>query len=98
MTDRQIKAVLDVVSQRITLKENHPTGRKSDLRPRRDFAIIMLLLNGGLRRSEICDLDLDHLQGKKLINVKCKGNFFRNITLGKETVRVIEEYGDRTRS
>ena len=92
LTDRQVKAILDVASQRISLRDSTLPGRKKDRRPRRDRAIIMLLLNGGLRRSEVCELKLDQFQGKKLVNVKCKGNFFRDLFLGQETANAIQDY------
>ncbi len=92
LTDRQVKAILDVASQRVSLRESTLPGRKKDRRPRRDRAIIMLLLNGGLRRSEVCELKLDQFQGKKLVDVKCKGNFFRDLFLGQETSNAVQEY------
>ena len=97
LTDRQVKAILDIASQRVSLRDSSLPGRKKDRRPRRDRAIIMLLLNGGLRRSEVCELKLDQFQGKKLVDVKCKGNFFRDLFLGQETANAIQEYLDAER-
>lgn len=92
LTDRQVKAVLDAAQRRIAIKRSALPGRKKDRRPQRDYAILMLLLNGGLRRSEICDLMIEQFQGKKLVNVKCKGNFFRDLFLGQETAKAIQDY------
>lgn len=92
LTDRQVKAILDVASHRIFAWDSSLPGRKKDQRPRRDRAIIMLMLNGGLRRSEVCDLTLNQIKGKKLVDVKCKGNFFRDLFLGQETAMAIQEY------
>ncbi len=92
LTDKQVKAILVVAQRRITYRESDHPGRKKDQRPRRDYAILMLLLHGGLRRSEVCGLKLDQIHDAKLINVKCKGNSLRDILIGQETAHAIKAY------
>lgn len=106
LTERQVKRILDAAYHLIC--QTYPDERTAAVegtketwyrkahrqmrRPFRDFSIIMLLLNGGLRRSEICDLRLDQLQGKHLRQVKCKGNLYRDLLLGEETLLALQGY------
>lgn len=106
LTDKQVKRFLDAAYFLIcqtypdekvaTIETNQETwyskAHRKTRRPFRDFAIIMLLLNGGLRRQEICDLNLGQLEGKHLRNVKCKGNQYRDLLLGEETLKALEVY------
>ncbi len=106
LTERQVKQVLDASYHLIcqTYPDEKIAGVESSKeewfrkahrqmrRPFRDYAIIMLLLNGGLRRAEICDLTLDHLKGRHLRDIKCKGNLFRDVLLGEETLRTLQGY------
>ena len=111
LDDRQIKRVIDAAFHLIC--QNYPDaemirgddrnelwfqkGHRSMRRPLRDFAIIMLMLNGGLRRAEICSLNLDNLKDKHLRNVKCKGNMFRDVLLGDETIKSVQTYLQKER-
>lgn len=111
ITDRQAQHLLDAAyhlicrtypdeltaSVEATREAWYRKAHRRIRRPFRDYAIIMLLLNGGLRRSEVCDLRLDQLQGRRLCGVKCKGNRYRELLLGEETVRAMESYLKRER-
>lgn len=106
LTDRQVKQVLDAAYHLIC--QSYPDQRIGEIdrtheawyrkahrqmrRPFRDYAIIMLLLNTGLRRNEVCDLRLEQLQDKHLRNVKCKGNQYRDLLLPKETQLALQVY------
>lgn len=107
LDERQVKRVLDAAyhricqvypdAQRIEQLEGSREAwflkaHRRMRRPIRDFAIIMLMLNAGLRRQEVCNLTLEQLQGKHLRQVKCKGNLYRDILLGEETLRAIAAY------
>ncbi len=106
LDDRQVKRLLDAAYHLICqcypdekVTETNGTKeawyRKAHLkmrRPFRDNAILMLLLNGGLRRAEVCELNRNQFQEKHLKDVKCKGNIFRDILLGDETIQALQSY------
>lgn len=58
----------------------------------RDFAIIMVFLNAGVRISELINLNLNSLDEKKLTVIKSKGNKSRDIVVNPETVDAIKRY------
>lgn len=58
----------------------------------RNYVILELLLNSGIRATEVTDLRIDQLKGKKLLNVKCKGNRFRDILIRKSVSDLMHEY------
>lgn len=58
---------------------------------KRDYAIIMLFLNCGLRLSELISIDIDKIKGDTL-TVIGKGNKERTIYLNDVCVKAIEEY------
>lgn len=73
------------------------TGRKGarDPWPERDFAVIVTLLTGGLRLSELLGLtmrSIDGPAGDRVIGVRGKGNKERTIPLEPEVEAIIEEY------
>ncbi|HLC17291.1 MAG TPA: tyrosine-type recombinase/integrase [Thermodesulfovibrionia bacterium] len=112
LNDRQVKHILDAAYHLICQnypdeslikvhscrQEWHKKGHRKMKRPFRDYAIIMLLLNGGLRRSEICNLNISQLQGRHLKHVKCKGNLYRDVLLGEETIKAIKGYMEEERA
>ena len=111
LDERQVKRILDAAYHLIC--QNYPDenlikvhscrqdwqkkGHRNLKRPFRDYAIIMLLLNGGLRRSEICTLNVSQLQGRHLKQVKCKGNLYRDVLLGEETLKAVKGYMEEER-
>ncbi len=106
LTNSQVRRFLDAAY--LLICQNNPDERVAKVlnkeetwyakahrktrRPFRDYAILMLLLNGGLRRQEICDLTLNQLQGKHLLNVKCKGDQYRDLLIGEETLKALDVY------
>lgn len=60
-----------------------PTG--DSLRPRRDRALLALLVGCGLRRSEIAELDMDRIQQREgrwiIVDVEGKGNRIRTVPM-----------------
>ena len=58
----------------------------------RDYAIIMVFLNAGLRIGELISLDLSSIEKNVLTVVKAKGNKARQIVLNQETVDAINRY------
>ncbi len=58
---------------------------------KRDYAIIMLFLNCGLRLSELISIDIDKIKGDTL-TVIGKGNKERTIYLNDVCVKAIEDY------
>lgn len=57
----------------------------------RDYAIITIFLNCGLRLSELVGIDIKHIKGNRL-NVIGKGNKERVIFLNQTTIDAIAEY------
>lgn len=108
LNERQVKRVLDAAYHMIAqtypdeelLASNerwYQKGHRQMRRPFRDYAILMLMLNAGLRRAEICDLDKDQFKGRHLRGVKCKGNLYRDVLLGEETIKTLEAYLEQER-
>jgi site-specific recombinase XerD len=78
-TQEQVEAIL-----KATKKSRHP---------RRDKAIILFLLDTGVRASELCSLkmcDVD-LSGRSC-RVLGKGNKFRSLSFSRETAKVLNQY------
>lgn len=70
---------------------------RSDEKGLRDYAIIMLLLENGLRRSEVLSIDLKDMtqkNGKDVIFIKGKGRTYKDqfIIPSEETVQAINDY------
>lgn len=63
----------------------------NDFNYSRDFAIIMLLLNCGLRREEISRLDVDFIKGD-ILRVIGKGDKERFLDLNDSTIKVLNEW------
>lgn len=57
----------------------------------RDFTIVTLFLNCGLRLSELVSIDIDRIKGDTLV-VKGKGSKERTIYLNEACLKAIEEY------
>ena len=86
LTDTEVHR-LRKVAYKLVLSENSKYSQSF-----RNYAILELLLNTGIRATEVSILKLEQLQGKKLVNVKCKGNKFRNILIKKSVVDILKEY------
>ena len=58
----------------------------------RDYAIVMLFLNCGLRLAELTSIDIDKINGDDNLTVIGKGNKERTIFLNEGCVQAIEDY------
>ena len=71
------------------------TIEESKIKPlykKRDYAIVTLFLNCGMRLSELAGMDISHLQEDNTLKVIGKGNKERVIYLNEASVYAIEEY------
>ena len=90
----QPKAVRDIEYHRICKAADvligKPTTKISqDVRNR---AIVELLNSSGLRISEVLDLRVSQLVGKKLVNVRCKGGKYRDVLITKHAAEMVHDY------
>lgn len=78
-TDAQVKALLE--------------ASKKTRQPRRDEAMLLFLLDTGCRASEVCNLNLNHvdMSGKKA-TVEGKGGKSRPVYFGRTTARALWQY------
>ncbi len=80
LTLDEAKRLLNVVNQ-----------NKSDFFRKRDYAIITLFLNCGLRLSELESINIDKIKGDTLV-VLGKGNKERTIYLNDACIQALEDY------
>ncbi len=59
---------------------------------KRDYAIIMLFLNCGLRLSELSSIDIDKIKDNDTLSIIGKGNKERTIFINEACILAIEEY------
>lgn len=81
----------------LTLKDsekllNTVLENKNEEYRNRDYAIIMLFLNCGLRLSELASIDIDKIKDNDTLEVIGKGNKERTIFLNEACVDAIENY------
>jgi integrase/recombinase XerD len=82
LTEEEAQAILRVPDRRT-------------LQGKRDYAILLTLLTTGLRKAEICDLEVGNLKtyrNQAVIDVIGKGRKFRRIPLKIETLLAIKDY------
>lgn len=65
---------------------------KNDEYRRRDYAIVMLFLNCGLRLSELASIDIDKIKDNDILSVIGKGNKERTIFLNEACIISIKDY------
>ncbi len=94
---RQLNRLVDSAKAEIATVEAEDTKKAAIKRPYRDYAILMLLIYTGIRRQEVCDLTLEQFQGAQLINVKSKGNLYRNVRLNSTVRLAIQDYLEKER-
>lgn len=63
----------------------------------RDYAIVVLFLNTGIRVSELCSIDINNI-GTDTIKVKGKGNKERTVYLNRACIKAIKRYKLERRS
>ena len=77
-------------------------SKTSTLKGRRSLLIVDLLLNTGLRASELCDLrvkDTPHILGRKVVEVfRGKGNKDRTIPISSRLAALVQDYINNDRS
>lgn len=59
---------------------------------KRDYAIVMLFLNCGLRLSELSSINIDSIKDKDTLTVIGKGNKERTVFLNQATYEAIDDY------
>lgn len=65
---------------------------QNELYRKRDYAIIMLFLNCGLRLSELASIDIDKIKNDDTISIIGKGNKERTIYLNDACISAIKDY------
>lgn len=65
---------------------------KNDEYRKRDYAIILLFLNCGLRLSELSGIDIDKIRDNDILTVIGKGNKERTIFLNESCIEAIRDY------
>lgn len=65
---------------------------KNDEYRKRDYAIILLFLNCGLRLSELAGIDIDKIRDNDILTVIGKGNKERTIFLNESCIEAIRDY------
>ena len=71
------------------------TIEKAKMKPvykKRDYAIVTLFLNCGMRLSELASINISHLQDDNTLKVIGKGNKERTIYLNEASVYAVNEY------
>ena len=58
----------------------------------RDYLAVRLMLNTGLRVSELVNLDVGDVQGRKSITVRGKGDKVRTVTISKSMQKHVEDF------
>jgi site-specific recombinase XerD len=76
----------------VELLLNAVLENKNEEYRKRDYAIIMLFLNCGLRLSELASIDIDKIRDNDTLSVIGKGNKERTIFLNESCVEAINEY------
>ncbi|MST99955.1 tyrosine recombinase XerC [Tissierella pigra] len=71
---------------------NNVLENKNEEYRKRDYAIIMLFLNCGLRLSELASIDIDKIKDNDTLSVIGKGNKERTIFLNEACVSAIKDY------
>ena len=75
------------------------TETRHDQVPRRNYAILRVLLDSGLRAFELSELETDNYEDGKLLNIVRKGrdHVTREIPLSSDTAEAIEDYFEQER-
>lgn len=78
----------------LTLNESKDlldAAKTRDKNSERDFCILTLFLNCGLRLSELCSINISHIKGDTL-SIVGKGNKERTVYLNKASLKAINNY------
>jgi len=89
---------LDLTRLRSAAEQLLRLNTRKNQQPLRDYAILVALLQTGLRVSEVLSLDLDQYRGKHFTNVSRKGKkVSRQVLLPKAAREVLDKYIDEVR-
>ena len=80
------------LDQSLNLLRTIEESRSKPLYKKRDYAIVTLFLNCGMRLSELAGINISHLQEDNTLKVIGKGNKERVIYLNEASIYAIEEY------
>jgi len=64
------------------------------IKDERDYAVTRILFATGMRRDELCRLDIDDYKGKKVFITMAKGEESRTVRLDRVTCKAIDTYLD----
>jgi len=91
-TPKAEKRLPKVVSERSMAQVLHEPEEKT-FQSTRDQAVLELLYSSGLRRSEVCSIDLTDLNfSKQIVKVLGKGNKWRIVPVGGKAIEAIKDY------
>lgn len=80
------------LEESIKLIKTIESSKQRDLYRKRDYAIVLLFLNTGLRLSELSSINVEDIQKNKTIKVMGKGSKERLIYLNETCLNAIESY------
>lgn len=80
------------LNEAIALLETIDNSNKSEPYKSRDYCIVTLFLNCGMRLSELSGINLEHISKDKTLRVLGKGNKERTIYLNKASLKALEDY------
>lgn len=80
------------LNEAILLLETIENTKKKEPYKSRDYAIVTLFLNCGMRLSELAGINLDDISNEETLKVKGKGNKERTIYLNNACMKALEEY------
>ena len=87
LSDLDVRRLKSAAEQLIQLQT------RANQMPRRNYAMLLLMLDSGLRVFELTDLQLEQYQRRSLKNIQRKGDeVTASIPLGKETCEALAEY------
>lgn len=77
-----------------TLEEYEIRDLISTIDDQRDLAMVMLILDTGIRLAEVAGLRWSHIRGNRVLILRGKGGNQRYVFIRPETIRVLEGLGD----
>ena len=80
------------LNEAIALLETIDNSNKSEPYKSRDYCIVTLFLNCGMRLSELSGINLEHISKDKTLRVLGKGNKERTIYLNRASLKALEDY------
>ena len=88
----EMRAVLDTAARHVDTAAPSGTGRQAAV-ALRDAAVLELFYATGIRVSELCGLDLGHLDhGRRTVRVRGKGDKERTVPVGVPALRAVNRW------